>query len=121
MLLSIITLNYKKPQLTLACMASVHEQFKKEFEENSIELLIVDNDSGDDSVAVLREAIKKERYKNTHVIANSENAGFGKGCNVGASAAKGTYFLFLNNDTIVKDKGIVAMSSYLEEHPKIGI
>src|SRR6185369_12887008 len=115
MLLSIITLNYKKPQLTLDCMASLDEQFSKEFEENKIELLVVDNDSGDDSVAVLKDAIKKESYKNMHVIANTENAGFGKGCNRGAKEAKGEYLLFLNNDTLVKDMGILAMTEYLQE------
>jgi GT2 family glycosyltransferase len=121
MLLSIVTLNYKKPHLTIACMASLQEQFKKEFEENQIELLIVDNHSEDDSLASLKETIKKEDYKNTRVIANDENAGFGKGCNVGAKEAKGEYLLFLNNDTLVKDKGILAMAKYLEEKPEIAI
>jgi len=121
MLLSIITLNYKKPQLTLACMASLHEQFGKEFAENKMELVIVDNDSGDDSVAILKEAIRKENYKNMHVIANAENVGFGKGCNVGAKEAKGDYLLFLNNDTIVKDAGISAMTEYMQEHKHIAI
>ena len=37
MLLSIVTLNYKKPDLTLACIASLHEQFAQEFEKGLID------------------------------------------------------------------------------------
>lgn len=121
MLLSIITLNYKKSHLTLACMASVYEQYKKEFVNNEMEFIIVDNDSGDDSVSILKDAIKKEGYKNFHVIANTENAGFGKGCNLGAHSAKGNYFLFLNNDTVVKDQGLLAMAQYMDSHQAVGI
>jgi len=102
-------------------MASLHEHYKKEFADNTLELLVVDNDSGDDSVVLLKDAIKKEGYTNMHVIANTENAGFGKGCNVGAARAKGEYLLFLNNDTVVKDSGLIAMASFMQKHPKIAI
>jgi len=121
MLLSIVTLNYKKPNLTLACIASLFDQFKNKFEDGTIELIIVDNNSADDSVALLREAIKKHSYKNVTLIANKENGGFSKGCNLGASGAKGKYVVFLNNDTISKDTGILAMAEYLEKHAEIGI
>lgn len=121
MLLSIVTLNYQKKELTLACLESLYQQFAKEFTENKMELLIVDNDSQDDSVQVLREAIKKNKYTNINVIANPTNAGFGTGCNVGAASAKGDLILFLNNDTEVKDAGIYAMAQYLHEHHEIAI
>src|SRR5437868_13208205 len=105
MLLSIVTLNYKKPNLTLACMASLHEHYKKEFEDDKMELIVVDNDSQDDSVEMLKKEIKEKHFENTHLIANSENSGFGKGCNIGALAAKGDSIVFLNNDTEVSDSG----------------
>ena len=121
MLLSIITLNYKKSDLTLACMASLHEQFSKEFQNNELELIIVDNDSGDNSVEVLRSALKKEQYKNMYLIANKENSGFGKGCNIGVKEAKGEYILFLNNDTSVKDKGFLQMIEYMKNNQHAAI
>ncbi len=114
-------MNYKKPALTLACVASLHEQFGKEFEKNEMELIIVDNDSRDSSVEKLRESVRKNLYKSTHIIANKENGGFGKGNNVGVETAKGKYLLFLNNDTVVKDKGILDMASYLEDHEHVAI
>jgi GT2 family glycosyltransferase len=119
MLLSVVTLNYKKPQLTISCMKSLYEQLGKEFEKGEIELLIVDNASGDDSVQVLQKEIKP--YKHVSLIISRENGGFGKGCNLGAAGAKGKFILFLNNDTLVKDKGILEMAEYIEGHPEAAI
>jgi len=102
-------------------MASLYKQFGKEFGDDTIELIIVDNASGDDSVQTLNGEIQKKGYQGMHVIANSENAGFGAGCNLGASKAKGKYFLLLNNDTLVKDTGILSMATYLDDHEEISI
>lgn len=121
MLLSIVTLNYKKKDLTISCINSLWEQFSDEFKDNQMEVIIVDNDSQDDSVASIREEIKKKHFSNMHVIANPTNSGFGAGCNVGAKASKGSFILFLNNDTLVKDKGILKMAQYCEEHKNVSI
>lgn len=121
MLLSIVTLNYKKKELTIACMESLYAQFKKEFEEDEMELIIVDNDSQDDSVSVLRREIKDRKYKNIQLIANPTNSGFGAGCNIGTNASSGEFILFQNNDTIVKDGGILTMARYMKEHPEVAI
>ncbi|HZE86571.1 MAG TPA: glycosyltransferase family 2 protein [Methylomirabilota bacterium] len=121
MLLSIITLNYKKPELTLACIASAYKQYQKEFQNGTIELIVVDNGSGDGSVETIEKAIKKEQYAHVNLIANTENGGFGKGCNLGAHKAKGEYLLFLNNDTFVKDKNLLVMAKYLQNHTEVTI
>ena len=102
-------------------MDSLQKQFPKEFAEGLFELIIVDNDSGDDSVKQLNERIKTKSYKHTTVIANPENAGFGKGCNLGARHSKGDFILFLNNDTVAKDRGILSMAHYMKAHSEIGI
>lgn len=121
MLLSIVTLNYNKSHLTVSCLVSLHQQFEKELAHGEIEVIVVDNASPDNSAEVLREEIKKKAYKNVHLIANSENAGFGKGCNLGAKHAKGEFVLFLNNDTIVKDRGVLTMAQYMNENRDVSI
>lgn len=121
MLLSIVTLNYKKADLTLSCLQSLHDQFQKEFENGTMEVIIVDNDSQDGSVEKLQYATKKNGYKNVQVIANIENAGFGKGCNKAVQTAKGEFILFLNNDTQVKDNGIMNMVDYMQQHERVAI
>ncbi len=121
MLLSIIILNYKKKDLTLSCIKSLYEQFSHQFKINIFEAIVVDNASNDDSVSALQEEIKKKNYKNMKVIASPENTGYGKGCNLGAQYTKGTYLLFLNNDTLIKDKGIVEMVHFMNMHRDIAI
>ncbi|MBI5122416.1 glycosyltransferase family 2 protein [Candidatus Roizmanbacteria bacterium] len=121
MLLSIVTLNYKKAKLTLGCIASLMDKFKKEFQEGELELIVVDNASSDDSVQILQNEVKDKKYKNVSILANQENFGFGKGNNLGADVAKGEYILFLNNDTQVLDKGILDMVNYMDQHKDVSI
>lgn len=121
MIVSVVTLNYKKKDLTIACINSLWEQYKDEFTDNKIEVVIVDNDSQDDSVDAMRREIKEKKMVNMHVVPNSSNAGFGAGCNLGAAKSKGDYILFLNNDTIVKDDGIMKMAEYCQKHPDVAV
>ena len=121
MKLSIVTLNFKKPELTSNCLTSLYKQYEKEFVDNTFECVIVDNNSEDNSVQFLREIIKKNNYRNISVVPHNENKGFGAGNNVGAQAAKGKYILFLNNDTQVKDSGLKKMVNYMEQHMEVAI
>lgn len=121
MKLSIIILNYKKPQLTLACIDSLYKYFSNEFEKDQFELIIVDNHSEDDSLVLLENEKKQKKYANFKLVANNQNAGFSKGCNLGASKARGEYLLFLNNDTLIADKGILDMIKYLESNSAVGV
>ena len=121
MLLSIITLNYKKSELTIRLLASINKMFRQELIDDELEVIIVDNKSPDNSVKIIQVAISHNKYKNMTLYQNKENAGFGRGNNYGAKKAKGKYFLFLNNDTMVKDRGIFEMAQYLEKHKEIAI
>lgn len=121
MKLSIITLNFKKKELTVACVASLYKHYQKQFERNEFELIIVDNFSQDDSVPFIKKDIEKHKYKNVSLLQNEENSGFGGGCNLGAEKAKGEYVLFLNNDTQVLDAGFIGMTEFLDSRPHVGI
>lgn len=121
MKLSIVTLNYNKANLTLDCIASLYKIYKNAFEENEVECIVVDNKSQDDSVEKIASAIKEQHYKNIILTPNKENAGFGAGNNVGVGKAKGTYIVFLNNDTIVQDDGLLKMLAYIDAHKEVGI
>lgn len=121
MLVSIITLNYNKSNLTIDCLESLYQQFKNEFLQEEIEVIIVDNASADESVKLISNTISKKKYKNIKLIPNSENSGFSKGCNLGVKSAIGDYLLFLNNDTLVKDGGILKMAKYMQDNPQVSI
>jgi GT2 family glycosyltransferase len=55
-----------------------------------------------------------------HVVPTDANLGFGGGCNLAASLARGEVLLFLNPDTVV-EPGAVAALSDLARQPDVGI
>ncbi len=57
------------------------------------ELIVVDNDSPDDSAAVVRELAPRAK-----LVRMGRNAGFSGGCNAGAAAASGDLLVILNPD-----------------------
>ena len=80
MKVSIVIVNWKTPDLLARCLDSIatdknHQDF---------EIFVVDNNSGDQSVPML-----KERYGYVHLIENTDNLGFSKGCNQAIPLAKG--------------------------------
>jgi len=120
--LSIVILSYNTRDLTLACLKSIVPIFKKELEAKELEIIIVDNNSSDDSVESIKRYISNIRYEGIiKLIRNEKNLGFGKGCNIGAKETGGKYILFLNSDTQVLDKGFFGMTEFLDKNPKAGI
>ncbi|HXS14589.1 MAG TPA: glycosyltransferase family 2 protein, partial [Candidatus Saccharimonadales bacterium] len=116
---SIISLNFRKPDLTLVSLKSLFSAYKKQFEENIFEYIVVDNHSEDNSAEILKKEVKK--YPNFNFIESPLNNGFGAGNNLGSRKAKGEYLLFLNNDTKITGSGIADMLSYATAHPEIAI
>ncbi len=118
MIISIIILNYKTKEFTLSLLDSLFKNYKKEIEENKIEIILADNASGDDSIASFK---KSKHFLKIKIIENKENFGFSKGNNIAAKEASGTYLLFLNSDTKVMDKGFLKMTDFLDKNNNIGI
>ena len=63
-----------------------------------VEVFVVDNNSVDGSVEMVRNAFPK-----LHLIANIDNVGFSKANNQAIKRSKGDYVLLLNPDTIVPE------------------
>ena len=89
MQLSIIIVNYKTPHLTLSCVKSIYDTARS----IKFEIIIVDNNSQDDS-----EERTTSQFPNVLWIKNPVNEGFGRANNIGIQAAKGEFVLFLNSD-----------------------
>jgi GT2 family glycosyltransferase len=81
----------------------------------SFELIVVDNNSDDGSVAMLRE-----RFPTLTLVANAENVGFGRANNQGAALARGRYLLLLNPDAFVHAGTVDRMLQFMDEHPDAG-
>jgi GT2 family glycosyltransferase len=111
-MVSIIILSYNTKDLLHASLTSL----VKQLDLTSYEIIVVDNASSDDSV----EMVKKD-FTDVKLIENDENAGFAKGCNLGAKHAKGEYTLFLNSDTQLKENHLDEMATFLEMHEKVAV
>ena len=88
----IIILNWRQPEMTIECIASIQQMKQVE----RCDILVVDNGSGDDSVAMIRRS-----QPDIIVWALSENLGFGRGNNKAldwAATQHYTYALLINND-----------------------
>jgi len=110
--LSIIILNYKSKELAAHCVNILRKSGK----EGDFEIIIIDNDSGDNSAEFLHNAFPEIR-----VIANKKNLGYGAGNNIGIKHAKGDYILILNPDVEIKYPEIEKMLDYLKNYPDVGI
>ncbi len=110
--LSIITINYNGMKDTCELIDTLP------LEDNSIEVIVVDNASAQDEATVI-----EARYPQVKVIRSKENLGFAGGNNLGIKAAQGKYLFFLNNDTLLKPQtsDFKPLLTRLESSPKIGM
>jgi GT2 family glycosyltransferase len=82
----------------------------------SIEIIIVDNGSTDDSLTMLQREFPAAR-----LIQNSQNEGFAHPSNQALQASQGQYMLVLNPDTLVLPGALNTLVQYMAEHPQVGI
>lgn len=97
-------------ELTKQCIESV-----KKYTSEAYELIIVDHGSTDGTLQYL------EQDKELVIIKNESNLGIAKGCNQGVEVARGNYFLFLNNNTIVTSGWLTAMIRECECNDRVGM
>jgi len=119
-ILSIIIVSYNTADITIDCLKSI--LLDKGLKNIDYEIIIIDNDSKDDSVLKIRNYINKIllKIKNCElkIIQNSTNAGFGKANNQGQKIAKGNFILYLNSDTIILHSAISQALDWLCSHPE---
>jgi GT2 family glycosyltransferase/glycosyltransferase involved in cell wall biosynthesis len=88
---SVVTINYRGAEDTIACLTALRDQL--DWPADRLELICVENASGDDSAARIRAALP-----GVTLIESPTNSGFAGGCNLGVRHASGEYVAFLNND-----------------------
>lgn len=109
MQLSVIIINYRTPDLTKQAVKSVYDSLEKNSVlKNNLEVIVVDNCSGDNSIAKL----KKLSYPHYKLLISKKNLGFAGGNNLAFKAATGQYLLFLNSDALVLPGTLEKMLAY---------
>lgn len=114
--LSVVIVNYNVKHFLEQCLNSVFssETIRKNF-QLSLEVFVVDNNSVDGSVEMVRE-----RFPQVHLIANTDNPGFAKANNQALRQSTGDYLLLLNPDTIVEKDTLVKCVDFMTQHPDCG-
>jgi len=109
--LSVIIVNYNVCFFLEQCLHSV----EKAFQNLNVETFVVDNNSVDDSVLMVRE-----KFPWVKVIENKHNSGFSFANNQAIKLSSGKYVLLLNPDTIVEEDTFSKVLSFMDSHDNAG-
>ncbi|MBM0743855.1 glycosyltransferase family 2 protein [Phormidium sp. CLA17] len=122
--LLIVTVNYRTGSLVVDSLRSLQEEIKS---VPGAKVVIVDNNSGDDSVEKISNAIAAEGWQDWATLLPSKlNGGYAYGNNYAIRPALQTanppdYFLLLNPDTQVRPGALKALIDFMDQHPEVGI
>lgn len=110
--LTVIIVNYNTGRLLAEAVGDLHRAAAR----LAIRIVIVDNSSQDDSVALIRR-----QFPDCRLIANCANVGFGRANNQALGLIQGRYVLLLNTDAFVAPDSLDRTVAYMDAHPKCGI
>lgn len=106
---SVLVVLYSQAHLTLRCLRQLMAQ-----RGVSMELVLVDNASGDATSQLLT------RLDGVRILRNATNVGFLRATNQAASVARGRNLLLLNNDAFLRTDSLATAIATLESEPLAG-
>lgn len=115
--LLIVLINYKTPEMTCDSLASL----LPEISNLDIHVVVVDNDSRDDSVKKIESWIINNNTDQVHLISSELNGGFAFGNNLGISYKNASYYLLLNSDTVVRKGAIEILLKTIKANESVGM
>jgi GT2 family glycosyltransferase len=110
--LSIVIVNYNAEGLLEDCLESVY----KETKDISFDMWVVDNNSTDMSIPIIRQ-----HFPQVNLIENKENVGFAKANNQAVAKCTSDYTLLLNPDTLILHNAIEKMVEFMDGDQTVGI
>ena len=103
--LSIIIVTFNSQNYIEKCLNSIAKSNLRSIEHN---IVIVDNNSNDNTVKVVKELQKKNDA--IFLIENQNNTGFAKAANQGILKSKNRdYVLLLNPDTLLENDSLIRL------------
>ena len=119
-MVTIVILNYKGWQDTIACLASLQNQTMQDFH-----VVVADNGSQDESLEQIRHWAQESSFTDRLTLLQfNENYGFAKGNNMAIEAVKdqpADYFWCLNNDTVVVPDCLERLVAYMDTHNEVSV
>lgn len=120
----IAIVNYRTADLTIDCLRALSQQVGDFL---NLRVMVVDNNSGDNSDIKLASAIEGEGWGSwVNVIPLATNGGFAFGNNAVIRQALSLsespdYVMLLNPDTVAQNGAIKALVEFMDAHPDVGI
>jgi GT2 family glycosyltransferase/glycosyltransferase involved in cell wall biosynthesis len=108
----VVLVNFRGTDDTIEAIRHLREV---DWPADDLEIVVVENGSGDDSLARLRA-----EAPGIVLVESNENLGFAGGCNLGVARSTGEYLAFLNNDARPDSAWIRAAVSAFSESESIG-
>ncbi len=97
MLFDLIIINYNTPDITIECINSA----KKTFLNDNFNIIVVDNNSTDNSVVIFREI-----FKDINIVETKRNLGYAAAINEGAKLAITNIFILSNSDIVFLENSV---------------
>lgn len=119
MLVSVVIVNYNVRYFLQLCLESVFRQCDEAGQPFSMEVIVVDNHSPDESVMHLKPLFPQVIW-----VENKDNVGFSKANNQGFRLAKGDFILVLNPDVVLPEDNLLKAVNWMktqQEYGAIGI
>ncbi len=110
--LSVFIVTYNSAPLLRSCLDSLRAQTLA----GDFEVIVVDNASRDDTVAIIQA-----EYPEVHLIASPVNLGFGNGNNLALSDAQGRFIVLLNPDAVLPPDTLERALQHMETIPDAGM
>lgn len=109
---SLLIVNYNTADLVKKCIQSVLKQ-----KNIAAEIIVIDNASHDNSVAVLQTLQQEILF-----VANTDNIGFGRANNQAYHLSKGRYLFLLNPDAeFITERDLYNSIQYMKNNPQYGL
>lgn len=109
--ISIVVVNFRVKEYVVNLLESIEKARGK----LNLQIIVIDNNSNDDSISYLKEKFPLVTY-----IQNEKNLGFGRANNQCFNLAKGEFTLIINPDTIVSEDTLQIMVNHMYRHPNCG-
>lgn len=114
--ISAVVLNYRTPELTLGCLASLAPAMGQDRRA-----VVVDNDSRDGSADRIERELAARGWGWAEVLRSPRNGGFAWGMNLGIRHQRAAGYLLLNSDLELEPGALDALWRALRERPRAGL
>ena len=109
--ISIIIPNYNGEKYISQCLKSIYDNV---FDDNLIEIIIIDDCSNDNSIDIINKYAKKN--KSLKLIELNKNLVVSNARNIGIKMSKGKYLFFLDSDDLLKKDSLKLLLEYSKKN-----